>query len=287
MAESSIVLITGGNTGIGYESVKALYTSQQPHTILMGSRSLEKANDSIAKLKGEVSESKSEVVPIQIDIEDDASIENAFKEVQSKYGRLDSLINNAGTYCHFFRQYSRLTIVGGSFDGIMRNDPSPKGIRAAWDKTYSLNVTSTQVVTDIFAPLLIASPHPRLLFVTSGISSLGNCSGGLDNKLINTPPPKGWPKPPSMTQTAYRSSKTAMNMMMLHWAKTLSNDGVKVFAVSPGFLATGLGGIGAEMMKKFGAGDPSIGGIFIKDVVEGKRDEHSGKVINKDGIQPW
>jgi NAD(P)-dependent dehydrogenase (short-subunit alcohol dehydrogenase family) len=108
MTDSTIVLITGGNTGIGYESVKALYTSPQPHTILMGSRSLEKAKGSIVRLKGEVSESKSEVVPIQIDIEDDVSIEKAFKEVESKYGRIDTLVNNAGRYCSFTRRYSGL-----------------------------------------------------------------------------------------------------------------------------------------------------------------------------------
>jgi len=271
MADSSIVFITGGNTGIGYETVKALYASPQPHTILMGSRSLEKAEDAISKLKGEVSEAKSDVVPIQIDIEDDASIENAFKNIESNYGHIDSLINNAG----------------GSFDGIMRKDPSPKGIRAAWDRSYSLNVTSTQVVTHLFAPLLIASKHPRLLFVTSGLSSLETSSSSFNSKLMNAPPPKGWPKPPSMAQTAYRSSKAGMNMMMLDWTQSLSVDGVKVFGISPGFLATGLGGMGPEMLKKWGAGDPSIGGVFIKDVVEGKRDEDSGKVINKDGVQPW
>ncbi|RYN59891.1 hypothetical protein AA0114_g1243 [Alternaria tenuissima] len=271
MTDSPIVLITGGNTGIGYESVKALYASPQPHTILMGSRSLEKAESSISKLKAEVLESKSEVVPIQIDIEDDASIEKAFGEVESKYGRVDTLVNNAG----------------GSFDGIMREDPSSKGIRAAWNKAYSLNTTSTHVMTHVFAPLLIASSNPRLIFVTSGLSSLENCSGSFDSKLLNTPPPKGWPKPPSMAQTAYRSSKTALNMLMLHWAKALGVDGVKVFGISPGFLATGLGGAGPEMMKRWGAGDPSIGGGFIKDVVEGSRDDDSGKVINKDGVQPW
>jgi NAD(P)-dependent dehydrogenase (short-subunit alcohol dehydrogenase family) len=96
MAETSIVLITGGNTGIGYETVKALYASAQAHTILMGSRSLEKAKEAISTLQGEVTETKSEVVSIQIDIEDDSSIENAFKEVESKYGRIDALVNNAG-----------------------------------------------------------------------------------------------------------------------------------------------------------------------------------------------
>jgi NAD(P)-dependent dehydrogenase (short-subunit alcohol dehydrogenase family) len=98
MADSSIVLITGGNTGIGYETVKALYASPQAHTILMGSRSLDKANDAISALESEISETKSKVVPVQIDIEDDASIEAAFKEIEGKYGRIDALVNNAGKY---------------------------------------------------------------------------------------------------------------------------------------------------------------------------------------------
>jgi NAD(P)-dependent dehydrogenase (short-subunit alcohol dehydrogenase family) len=96
MADTSIVLITGGNTGIGYETVKALYGSPEAHTILMGSRSMDKAAEAIKTLESEVSETKSTVVPIQIDIEDDASIEKAFKEVESKFGRVDALVNNAG-----------------------------------------------------------------------------------------------------------------------------------------------------------------------------------------------
>jgi NADP-dependent 3-hydroxy acid dehydrogenase YdfG len=96
MTEPSVVLVTGGNTGIGFESVKALYASPQAHTILMGSRSLDKAKDAISKLQTEVADSKSEVIPLQIDIENDVSIEAAVKEVGSKYGHLDTLLNNAG-----------------------------------------------------------------------------------------------------------------------------------------------------------------------------------------------
>ena len=36
-----------------------------------------------------------------------------------------------------------------------------------------------------------------------------------------------------------------------------------------------------------GARDPSVGGNFIKDVVEGKRDSDQGKVIREDVVQPW
>ncbi|EUC48590.1 hypothetical protein COCMIDRAFT_33871 [Bipolaris oryzae ATCC 44560] len=271
MTQSSIILVTGGNTGIGYETVKALYASSKPYKVLMGSRSLEKASDAISKLKTEVPESKSEVEAIQLDIEDDESIEKAFEEVKSKYGRLDTLVNNAGA----------------SFDNDLRKDTSPKSIRAVWDKAYSLNVTSTQVMTYTFAPLLIASSDPRLLFVTSGLSSLETCSGGTDSKLVGAGKAKGWPKPQNPTPTAYRASKTALNMLMLSWAIMLGADDAKVFGISPGFLATGLGGLGPDFLKKFGAGDPSVGGELIRDVVEGKRDEHAGKVINKDGVQPW
>ncbi|KAF1830722.1 NAD(P)-binding protein [Decorospora gaudefroyi] len=271
MAESSIVLITGGNTGLGYESVKALYASSQAHTILMGSRSLAKATDAIAKLQAEVPGSKSAIVPIQIDIEDDKSIEKAFQKVKSKYGRIDTLVNNAGS----------------TFDSIMLTDPSPSGIRATFNKAYSLNVTSSQVMTHIFAPLLIASSDPRLLFVTSGISSLERNSSDENSNFVRGPPPKGWPKPPVPSQIGYRTSKVALNMIMLEWKKTFKVDGVKVFGISPGFLATNLGGMGPEFLKNMGAADPSIGGHFIRDVVEGKRDEGHGKVINKDGVMPW
>ena len=75
-------------------------------------------------------------------------------------------------------------------------------------------------------------------------------------------------------------------MMMLGWATLLKEDGVKVFAISPGFLATGLGG-DPERLKKAGAKDPKIGGELIRDVVEGKRDADVGKVVNQDGTQPW
>ena len=77
-----------------------------------------------------------------------------------------------------------------------------------------------------------------------------------------------------------------MNMMMREWARVLREDGVKVWCISPGYLATGLGG-SQENNKNMGAGNPAVGGNFIKDVVAGKRDEDVGKVIRNGSIQPW
>lgn len=70
------------------------------------------------------------------------------------------------------------------------------------------------------------------------------------------------------------------------WHRTLKQDGVKVWAISPGYLATGLGR-GVDSNKSAGAGDPTLGGDFIKDVLEGKRDADVGKVILRSGVQAW
>lgn len=66
----------------------------------------------------------------------------------------------------------------------------------------------------------------------------------------------------------------------------LKDDGVKVWCISPGWLATGLGG-DQEANRKLGAGDPAIVGPFIKAVLEGYRDGDVGRVVLRDGVQPW
>ena len=98
MASRKIVLVTGGNNGIGYETVKALLESKKPYHILMGSRSVEKAKTAIETLKAEVPETSNTVEILQVDLTSDESIEKAFEDVKKGYGYLDVLINNAGTY---------------------------------------------------------------------------------------------------------------------------------------------------------------------------------------------
>lgn len=152
-----------------------------------------------------------------------------------------------------------------------------------WNQTWNVNTTGTHILTSTFAPLLLQSSDPRLLFITSGTSTLA----GTENLAIpvNRVPPKGWPKT-DFSVPAYRSAKAGLNMLMREWYRWLKEDGVKVFAISPGFLATGLGG-NPEMSKKLGALDPSVAGPFIRSVIEGQRDADVGKVITKDGVQPW
>lgn len=134
-------------------------------------------------------------------------------------------------------------------------------------------------------PLLLKSSDPRLLFLASGTATLAGTAD--TSQKFNQSPAKGWPKDNGFSTTAYRSSKTGMNMLMCEWARVLKEDGVKVWAVSPGFLATGLAFNNPEMLKKMGAMDPKIGADLIRDVVEGAKDQDIGKVVDQRGIQTW
>lgn len=140
-----------------------------------------------------------------------------------------------------------------------------------------MNVSGTNVITHTFVPLLLQSSDPRIIFV-AGLSQISVAS----IKYFPTPPqPAGWPKKVDFETIGYRSSKTAMNMVMLDWNHKLKEDGVKVWAVGPGFLATNLRGIRDKILA-MGGGHPSIGGKVIQEVAEGARDEDAGKIVGKD-----
>jgi NAD(P)-dependent dehydrogenase (short-subunit alcohol dehydrogenase family) len=234
MPPNKVVLITGGNTGVGFETVKALCKEPTAYYILMGTRSLEKGEAAIVSLKNEIPDTASIVSAVQVDIESDDSIKKAFEYVSSKYGKLDVLVNNAGANFDVSIQDGSLTI------------------REAFNKSWDVNVTGTQVMTTTFVPLLLNSSDPRLMFLTSGTSTITETEDISTPILqrINGSPPAGWPKEPTTNLiTSYRSTKTGLNMLMREWYRILKNDGVKVWCISPGFLATGLAGVGAERLK--------------------------------------
>lgn len=173
---------------------------------------------------------------------------------------------------------------GAAFDTSSFTDDIPN-IRSIFNKAYDVNVAGTHVVTATFAPLLIKSASPRLIFITSGLSTLTANSKGVYPPWAPKPE-AGWPKENGPATLGYKSSKAALNMVMLSWHWLLLEDGVKTFAISPGFLATNLGGA-PHLLKKMGAGDPSIGGEFIRSVTEGGRDADAGKVVSSNGTQEW
>ena len=279
---AKVVFITGANTGLGLETVKSLLRSSTAYTILLGGRDFQKATSASEEAKKEYAESSSTIEPVQIDVESDESIQQAFDTISKKHGKVDTLINNAGKWYYSVRTRWPTDCVGASFDQSFSQRNMT--LRQMWNKSWDVNVSGTFVLTHTFIPLLLKSSEPRLIFITSGTSTLAEHD---NQKLpINHSPRAGWPKQ-SLMIPAYRSSKCGLNMMMAEWDRLLKEDGVKVVAISPGMLATNLGGAGPDALRKMGAIEPQIGADFIRDVVEGGRDGDMGKVIRKDMIQPW
>ncbi|KKK18410.1 hypothetical protein P175DRAFT_0436427 [Aspergillus ochraceoroseus IBT 24754] len=258
-----VVLITGGNNGIGYEAVKAFYQSPKPYYILMASRSVQRAEAAVKKLQEEVPTSSNTVEIMELDLVSDESIEKAYQQVVNGVGRLDGLVNNAGATFDFDYLANKCTL------------------RECFNKSYDVNVAGTTVMTDTFAPLLLKSSNPRLIFV----AGLSHITVAIKEYFPTPPLPAGWPKKVEFETIGYRASKTALNMVMLDWNHKFKADGVKVWGVGPGMLATDLGGQ-RHLAEKMGAGHPSLGGTLIYDVIEGERDADVGKVIERGGLTP-
>lgn len=85
MPDEKIILITGGNKGLGYETARRLNSDGQ--TVYIGARSAE---------RGQAAADELGVAFVQLDVTDEDSIAVAASELERREGRLDVLVNNAG-----------------------------------------------------------------------------------------------------------------------------------------------------------------------------------------------
>jgi len=156
-------------------------------------------------------------------------------------------------------------------------------LRESFTRNYDVNVAGTHVLTHALAPLLLASAAPRLLFITG----LARITEAGERYFPTAPQPAGWPKPPlDFDPIAYRCTKVALNMLMLDWNFKLRADGVKVWCVAPGLMATDLGGQ-RELAGQMGGAHPREGAALVRSVVEGARDADVGRVVGKNGMIQW
>ncbi|KAG6811833.1 hypothetical protein H0H92_005630 [Tricholoma furcatifolium] len=89
-----VILVTGGNTGIGYETVKHL--ARRGAKVYLGARNESKATGAIAKLQKEgLGPGNGEVVWLKADFSELQSAKEAAQLFLRLEGRLDVLINNA------------------------------------------------------------------------------------------------------------------------------------------------------------------------------------------------
>ncbi|KAJ7432799.1 short-chain dehydrogenase/reductase SDR [Mycena galericulata] len=200
MATVRSFLVTGSNQGLGMHTVHQLAAT--PEVLLfMGSRKLAAAEEALAKFASDIHPS-SKVVPVQLDITDDASVKNAHAFI-AKYLQendlpgLDVLVNNAG-------------IIGKTFE-----------------ETFAVNVFGTARITDAIRPIL--NKGGAILNISSGLGSMS---------LYSQRPPV-WPVTRS---PFYGASKAALNSLTVQWAlqEEQKGSGIRVVSICPGHNATNL-----------------------------------------------
>jgi NAD(P)-dependent dehydrogenase (short-subunit alcohol dehydrogenase family) len=84
-------VITGANSGIGFEAAK--YLGKAGADIVMVCRSPSKAEPAQKTLAGQI---KGKVDLVQMDLSDLCSVRKAAAEIRKQYSKIDGLINNAG-----------------------------------------------------------------------------------------------------------------------------------------------------------------------------------------------
>ena len=201
--------------------------SSPEYHVLIGSRSTAKGLDAASILKK--LPIKGSVDAVQIDVTDDVSVDAAAVHVAEKYGRLDVLVNNAG---------------------IFSQNPSA---REAYREILAVNCVGALSATEAFLPLLRKSKAPRLVFVSSSTGSISYAADPTSKYYI----PRA---------NDYRSSKAALNMLMVQYAHKLGLEGFKVFGADPGLVATNL--VNVEELRKRGAAEPEVGGERVATVIK-------------------
>src|SRR5579875_1493900 len=86
-----VALVTGGNRGLGYEVVRQL--AQAGMRVLLGARAVDDGRRAAA----ECTAAGLDVHPVRVDVTDEATLDTAAGIVATEHGRLDVLVNNAGT----------------------------------------------------------------------------------------------------------------------------------------------------------------------------------------------
>lgn len=240
-----IVLVTGGNRGIGWEICRQLDT--KGYTIILGSRDFEKGKEAAIPLGVNL-------IVKQLDVTDEKSIQSLFEFINTEFGKLDVLINNAGigeinegdqknvlsdvkkfveSNVYGVRQVNKLVVPFLRKSGIVPKRKSATDISLTSVKqVMETNFYGAWRMMQVFIPLLIKSEAGRIINISSGMGELESLSGDYPS---------------------YSLSKSSLNALTIMFSNELLEKGIKVNAMCPGWVKTDMGGLNAPRSVSEGA----------------------------------
>ncbi len=235
-----VALITGSNRGIGFETARQL--GQQGITVIVTGRTDKDAADTASKLQEEGIDASG----VTLDVTKAEDRISVARHIESKFGKLDILINNAGV---------------GPSDGLIGKRTS-ESTQEELQTMFNVNLFSLVALTHELLPLLKRSEAGRIVNLASILGSLTLQSA--------QPSPLA-----QLRKFAYNASKAAVNVFTIHLAAELEGTNIKVNSVHPGWVKTKLGSDAAPTSIPDGAktsvaaallGSDGLNGRFIQNV---------------------
>ena len=141
----------------------------------------------------------------KVDVADSASVNAAVDEVAAKWGAVDVLVNNAG----ILRDALLVKYKHGVFASVMTDEQ--------FDSVIDVNLKGVFHCTRAVVPHMIRAGGGVILNASSIVGIYGNFG-----------------------QTNYVASKAGVIGMTRVWARELGRHGIRVNAVTPGFIATDM-----------------------------------------------
>jgi NAD(P)-dependent dehydrogenase (short-subunit alcohol dehydrogenase family) len=244
-------LVTGGNRGLGLETCRQL--AARGYSVLLAARNEGEGRQAAAALSGDV-----RAVPL--DVESESSVQALAQRLGNL--RLNALVNNAGASFH-------------GFDAEIA------------ERTIEVNYRGARRVSEAFLPLLV--PGANVVMVSSGLGTLEHLSPELAARFRD--PTLDRAKLDALVEAfiaavreggslggfprhAYRVSKIALNAYTRLLAAELSERGIRVNAVCPGWVRTRMGTRRASRSVEQGArgivwaaalGEAGPSGGFFRD----------------------
>src|SRR3990167_4453165 len=202
-----IALVSGAAKGLGFEISKQL--ARLGATVIMTDRDEAHGQKAAETLKNK----NLHVVFFPMDITDLGSIRRAREFVEKEFGRLDTLINNAGIY------------IDGKMSGLTVDAETVL-------ETFKTNTLGHLLVSKAFIPLMKKNRYGRIVNMSSGLGTLDEMG-------------KGYP--------SYRISKTALNAVTRILAAETKGTGILINSMCPGWCRTDMGGLLANRSPEKGA----------------------------------
>jgi 3-oxoacyl-[acyl-carrier protein] reductase len=205
-----VAIVTGSATGLGAECAVDL-AGRGWHLVINYTKSKKEADETFAAVKAK----GAEAILVQADVGQDADCKKLIDETMKKWGRIDGLINNAGT-TKFQNQ--------GDLDGVTPED---------FDKILRVNVTGPYMMSRAVFPAMKKQWEDKQ--ERGSIVNISSIAGvmGVGSSI------------------PYACSKGALNTLTLTLARWFS-PAVRVNTVCPGFIQTRwlLGGMGEANYNK-------------------------------------